>query len=122
MRRLARLVVAGAVAVAALSALGAPASTGATKLVGTTGPSFTISLRKGGKTVKTLPAGKYTITVRDRSADHNLRLRGPRMNKLITSLPFTGTKTVMVRLRKGRYTYLCDPHEFGGMKGTFRVT
>lgn len=79
--------------------------------------------RKQGKSLeKRQTGGAYTITVRDRSVDHHFRLRGPRMNKLITSPPFTGTKTVTVTLRKGRYTYLCDPHEFGGMKGTFRLT
>ncbi len=120
-RRLALLAVAGVAAAALVAALAAPASTKATKLVGTTGPSFTITLRKGGKLVKTLPSGKYAITVHDKSVDHAFRLRGPRLNKLITSVPFTGTKTVTVTLKKGRYTYLCDPHEFGGMTHSFRV-
>jgi plastocyanin len=26
-----------------------------------------------------------------------------------------------VTLKKGRYTYYCDPHEFAGMKGSFTV-
>ena len=94
----------------------------ATKLMGTTGPGFTITLKKGGKLVKTLPHGKYTITVSDRSASHNFRLKGPGLNKQITGLSATGSKTVTVTLKKGRYTYQCDPHVLQGMKKTFRVT
>jgi plastocyanin len=37
-------------------------------------------------------------------------------------VPFKGEKTVMVTLKKGTYTYQCDPHAGGGMKGTFEVT
>ena len=33
------------------------------KLQGDVGPGFTIHLKKAGKTVTTLTAGKYTITV-----------------------------------------------------------
>jgi hypothetical protein len=94
----------------------------ATKLVGVTGPGFTITLKKGGKMVKTLPHGKYTITVQDKSNIHNFRLKGPGLNKQITTLSQTGPKTVTVTLKKGRYTYQCDPHVAQGMKHTFRVT
>jgi len=94
----------------------------ATKLVGTTGPSFTITLKKGGKLVKTLPHGKYTITVQDKSNIHNFRLKGPGLNKQITTLSQKGSKTVTVTLKKGVYTYQCDPHVSQGMKHTFRVT
>ena len=94
----------------------------ATKLAGTTGPGFTITLKKGGKLVKTLPHGKYTITVQDKSNIHNFRLKGPGLNKQITMLSATGSKTVTVTLKKGVYTYQCDPHVLQGMKKTFRVT
>jgi protocatechuate 3,4-dioxygenase beta subunit len=104
-------------------ALAAPTGAmGPTKLVGTTGPSFTITLKKGTATVKTLKAGKYAITVRDKSTAHNFRLKGPGLNKMITSLAFKGTKTVTVSLRTGKYTYQCDPHVALGMKHTFRVS
>ena len=92
------------------------------KLVGVTGPGFTITLKKGGVKVKTLKTGKYTITVNDKSTAHNFRLKGPGLNKQITTLAFKGTKTVTVTLREGRYTYQCDPHVSVGMKGTFRVS
>jgi copper binding plastocyanin/azurin family protein len=109
------------VAVAGAFALAAQASTNATKLVGATGPSFTITLKKAGKMVKTLPAGKYTITVKDKSAAHSFHLRGPGVNKVITGVAFTGSKTVTVTLKKGRYAYFCDPHELSGMKHSFTV-
>ena len=106
------LLAAGLVATLALAApLGATNS--ATKLTGTTGPGFTITLKK---------AGKYTITVMDKSNIHNFRIKGPGLNKQITTLSFKGSKTATVTLKKGTYTYQCDPHASQGMKHTFRVT
>ena len=103
-------------------ALAAPVGAmGPTKLKGTTGPGFTISLKKGTAKVKTLKPGKYSITVQDKSRIHNFRLKGPGLNKQITTLSFLGTKTVTVTLKKGKYTYLCDPHAVQGMKGSFTV-
>ncbi len=109
---------------ATLVAIAAPTSAGmgVTKLKGTTGPGFTITLKKGGKLVKTLPHGKYTITVQDKSNMHNFRLKGPGLNKQITTLSQKATKTVTVTLKKGTYIYQCDPHVLQGMKKTFRVT
>src|SRR5881392_3673802 len=43
-------------------------------LKGVVGPGFTISLKKGGKKVKTLKAGKYRIVVSDKSSFHNFTL------------------------------------------------
>jgi Copper binding proteins, plastocyanin/azurin family len=108
-----------------VAALAFAAPTGAmapTKLKGTTGPGFVITLKKAGKTVRTLKAGKYTITVQDKSIMHNFRLKGPGLNKQITTLSQITTKTVTVTLKKGTYTYQCDPHVAQGMKHTFRVT
>jgi Copper binding proteins, plastocyanin/azurin family len=104
--------------------LSAPAGTSATRLAGTTGPGFTITLKKAGKRVTSLKAGRYTFTVRDRSRDHDFVLVGPGVrNRMITGLAFTGTsKPVTLRLRRGVYTYYCTPHRSQGMKGTFRVT
>jgi len=103
------LVAAGVVAALALAApIGATSSV--TKLTGTVGPGFTITLKKGTATVKTLKPGSYRITVKDKSNMHNFHLKGPGVNKVITSTPFQGTKTVTVKLKKGSYTYVCDPH------------
>lgn len=100
--------------------LSAPASTTATRLTGTTGPGFTITLKKAGRKVVALPAGRYTITVSDKSTIHDFRLKGPGMNKVITGVRFMGTKTVTLTLKSGRYTYVCTPHA-GFMKGAFTV-
>jgi plastocyanin len=109
-----------AVAIAAAAALvvAGPAAA-ATKLVATVGPAFTITLTKGGKKVTSLPAGAYTITVRDKSNFHNFHLRGPGQNKL-TTVAFVGTKTWNVSLKRGKYTFVCDPH-VPAMKGAFTV-
>jgi Copper binding proteins, plastocyanin/azurin family len=94
----------------------------ATKLTGTTGPGFTITLKKAGVRVKTLTPGRYTITVADKSSMHDFRLTGPGITrKLITGLAFKGTKTVTVTLRKGRYEYYCTPHRGVGMRAFFTV-
>jgi hypothetical protein len=89
-------------------------------LNGSVGPGFTISLKSGGKKVTSLRAGSYRIKVRDRADIHNFHLRGPGVNKRITSVYFTGTKSVTLRLRKGTYRYQCDPHS-SDMHGRFKV-
>jgi plastocyanin len=114
-----RMLVAALVGGLALVVVSAAAA--APKLTGTVGPGFTITLTQNGKKVKTLKAGSYSITVTDKSSIHNFRLKGPGVNKEITSVSFRGTKTITVRLRKGTYTYVCDPHA-SFMKGSFKVT
>ena len=88
------------------------------KLSGTVGPGETIVLKKGSARVKTLKAGRYTITVSDRSSEHNFRVRGP--VRQISGIAQTGTKSITLNLKPGRYTYVCDPHS-GDMIGSFRV-
>lgn len=101
-----------------------PASTGFAaprSVVGTVGPGFTISLKFGGKPVTRLKAGvPYRFVVSDRSSIHNFRLRGPGVNRQLTSIAFTGTKSAVLRLRKGSYIFICDPHA-SVMRGSFRV-
>jgi hypothetical protein len=68
-----------------------------------------------------MAAGTYRITVRDKSRLHNFHLRGAGVNKS-TSVPFRGTRTWTVRLRKGKtYRFRCDPHA-SRMKGSLRAT
>jgi protocatechuate 3,4-dioxygenase beta subunit len=102
-------------------ALAAPlgAATSVTKLTGTVGPGFTITLKKGTAKVKTLKPGSYKITVNDKSNIHDFHLTGPGVNKMITTIGFKGTKSVTVKLKKGKYTYRCDPHPT--MVGHFTV-
>ena len=116
---------AAAGALAASLALSAPAlagSTASTPLAGTVGPGFTLKLTKGGTGVKTLKPGSYTLTVKDKSASHDFHIFGPGVAKVVTTVPFVGTKTVTVTLKKGTYTFQCDPHAQSGMKGTFKVS
>ena len=109
-------------AAAALALLLAGTGSAAPKsVVGTVGPGFTISLKFGGKPVTRLKAGvPYRFVVSARSSIHNFRLRGPGVNRELTSVPFTGTKSVVLRLRKGSYTFICDPHA-SVMHGSFRA-
>ena len=118
-----RIALLGAAAVLAGGALTASAvgSAAATKkLAGDVGPGFTIHLKSKGAAVKKLKAGKYSITVTDKSPIHNFRLKGPGVNKEITSVGFTGKKAATVTLKKGKYTFVCDPHA-STMKGSFTV-
>ena len=105
-----------AVVVAALAIPGfVPAATRNNTLIGTDGPGFTITLSK-----KTVKAGSYTIRIQDKSNIHNFHLIGPGVNKL-TSTPRVETKTWTVKLKKGTYKFVCDPHATT-MKGVLRVT
>jgi plastocyanin len=117
-----RLFVSAAVTTALAVALIVVPAWGATApLKGEVGPGFTIDVEKGGKDVKTIKAGKYKIKVEDKSSIHNFHLIGPGLNKK-TSVSFQGQTTWAITLKKGKYTYQCDPHASSGMKGTFRVT
>lgn len=111
----------GIAAASLASAAAAGASPAATALTGTVGPGFTITLAKGGARVSSLTPGSYRITVHDKATVHDFHLFGPGLNKVITRVGFKGTKTVTVTLTSGTYTYQCDPHAAGGMRGTFTV-
>ena len=95
---------------------------GSGALEGETGPGFEIKLRQDGEDVQTLSPGTYTISVEDQSDMHNFHLIGPGVDEEITDVPFEGEKSVSVTLQAGTYTFQCDPHAAGGMKGTFTVS
>jgi hypothetical protein len=85
--------------------------------------SFTISLRTpGGKLVRSLPAGTYTIVVHDYSKLHNFALGSVTQSKRIFTggILFVGTKTYTVTLEPGTYAYACSAHPYT-MNGTFTV-
>jgi plastocyanin len=107
--------------VSAVLVAAATATAATPKLVGTVGPGFTITLKSGGKLVKTLKAGTYAITVQDKASIHDFHLFGAGVNKK-TTVPFIGTQKWTVKLKAGTYTYQCDPHASAGMKATFKVT
>lgn len=124
-----RIMLLAGAALAALALATQIAAKGPTKLKGDVGPGFTIHLKDaGGKAVKTLKPGLYSITVVDKSKIHDFQLEGPGIGKKgkkqITGLKFVGTKTnVLVTLKKGTITFVCTPHrKIPTMKGTFKVT
>jgi plastocyanin len=87
----------------------------------TVGPTFSITLAtKAGKPVTNLKAGAYTFVVRDRAANHNAHIAGPGVDKA-TAVTFVGRKTFKLTLRKGKLTFVCDPHRTG-MKGSVAVS
>ena len=81
---------------------------------GTVGPGFTISMAK-----KPTKAGKIKLVVSDKASDHNFHLKGPGVN-VSTSVSARGTKTFTVTLKKGKYTFVCDPHS-SSMRGSFTI-
>ena len=91
-------------------------------LEGEVGPGFEIEVKQNGEDAETVKAGPYTLKVEDKSDMHNFHLIGPGVDNTVTDVSFKGEKTVTVTLKKGTYTYQCDPHASGGMKGTFEVT
>jgi len=94
------------------------------KLVGTVGPSFTITLKQGSKKVTKLKAGKYAFVVHDKSSIHNFTVeqeKGGKFEKHLTATPFVGTKTVTVTLKKGKWKFYCSNHE-SQMFGFFAVS
>jgi len=112
-----------ATAVAALAAglIGTAGAAAATpKLVASVSDPLNISLTLAGRKVTKLKAGRYTIVVHDRAADHNFHLTGPGVNKT-TSIAGKSTTTWVVTFKKGTYKYLCDPHA-AFMKGSFTVS
>jgi plastocyanin len=119
------LAVAGVASVAAL-----PAAAATTPIfTGSVGPGFTISLAK-----KPTKAGKVTLTIADKSSIHNFHLRGPggrdiaaidaktkkAVKKIDTGVGPVGTRSYILTLAKGTYTFVCDPH-LTSMKGSFTV-
>jgi plastocyanin len=92
----------GGVAVA-LAAFAAPVAA-APALTGTVGPGFTISMNK-----QSVKAGTYTITIHDRANIHDFHLTGPGVN-MKTSVPAVKTTVWKVKLTRGTYHYVCDPH------------
>ena len=123
MRRTARMQCLFLVAVvAAALAAGAGRSAASPKTVnGTVGPGFTIALTMNGKRVTKLQAGTpYRFVVNDRADIHDFHLTGPGLDRVITGVDFTGTKSIVLKLKKGSYRYQCDPHSTF-MHGAFVV-
>jgi plastocyanin len=114
--------VAVAVAVAALAAAGNGSAATPKTVNGTVGPDFTITLTMRGKNVTKLKAGTaYRFVISDQASIHDFHLSGPGVNRVLTGVEFTGTKSFVLTLKKGTYRFLCDPHS-GIMHGRFLVS
>ena len=104
----------------ALAALASPSiALAQTKLIGTVADPGTITLRtEAGAEVTDVPAGTYTIEVRDQSINHNFHLSGPGVDQR-TDVETITTQTWTVTLQdRARYTFVCDPHNTV-MRGSF---
>jgi plastocyanin len=103
----------------AIVAIASPASATAaattSTLTGTVGPGFTISMSK-----KSVKAGTYAITIHDLASIHDFHLTGPGVDKK-TSVSGKGTTKWNVKLKKGTYRFVCDPHRTI-MHGVLTVT
>jgi plastocyanin len=99
-----------------------PVATTPKKLVLTSGPGYTITLKTAaGKAVKSLKLGTYKVVVRDRSSFHDAHIVAPGFDRS-TTVPFVGTKTWKMKLAKtGTLRFLCDPHARQGMRGSARI-
>lgn len=112
-----------AVAIAAMTLVALVVGTGTAapvQVIGTVGPGETIGLTSKGKRVTALKAGSYRFVIRDRSDEHDFRLVGPGTSKVLTGVGFVGTKSVVVKLKKGTYRFFCAPHA-DDMHGGFSV-
>jgi plastocyanin len=92
-------------------------------LNGTVGPGYKISLKINGKPVASLKAGSYRFVVADKAAIHNFVLekkKGGTFERALTTVAFTGTKTVKIKLSPGKWEFYCRPHE-STMHGDFTV-
>ena len=120
-----RIVILAVAGIAALSVIGAATGTSvagaaAPKLVGSVSDPLKISLTQNGKKVTHLKAGNYVIVVQDNASDHDFHLTGAGVNKT-TTVGGKGVFSWNVKLTKGTYTYVCDPHA-SFMKGSFTVS
>lgn len=110
------LTVCGAVVILSVALAGAAFAhvTTTPKLHGTVGPGFTIALAKSGQKVTVLKAGSYLFVIADKSPIHNFtlqRLSGGAFTKQLTSTPFQGTKSITLKLGKGKWEYFCSIHK-----------
>jgi hypothetical protein len=89
-------------------------------LSGSVGPGYAISLKDAeGSAITHLDAGPVTLTVDDKSDEHNFHLRGPGVD-VTTGIDEIGSQTFALSLVDGTYTFVCDAHPTR-MKGSFTV-
>jgi plastocyanin len=119
-RRTWLVVVAGATCMLALVGVAA-AVTHATKLRGSVGPGFGISLRNAeGADVTRVAPGEVELEVEDKADEHNFHLTGPGGVDVGTTVDAVETRTFALTLVDGTYSFICDVHPLT-MKGSFAV-
>lgn len=105
-----------------LAATGSGSAAPAKTVNGTVGPGFTIGLTMQGRNVTKLHAATaYRFVISDQADIHDFHLIGPGIDRVLTGVAFTGTKTFVLRLKKGSYRFMCDPHA-SIMHGRFTVS
>ena len=112
-----RLIAGGLTSILAALALASSTfgAANANTMTGTVGPGYTITMNK-----KTVVAGTYVVTIRDLASIHDFHLTGTGVDKK-TSVSGTGTTKWTVKLKKGTYHFVCDPHRTI-MHGVLKVT
>lgn len=91
------------------------------QLRGSVGPGFTIALSDGsGVPVTHLDPGTFSLTVDDKSDEHDFHLQGPGGVDVATEVDAVGEKTFSLALVDGKYAFFCDAHPTR-MVGTFTV-
>lgn len=98
-----------------------PAVTPPAKLFATVGPGRAISLgTAAGKKTAKVAAGKYVVTVKDKSKTDSFHLSGPGVNKK-TAKAFVGSASWAVTLQAAStYKYWSDAHP--SLKGTLKTS
>ena len=98
-----------------------PPATKPAKLLATVGPGSSISLTTAaGARVRSVPAGAYTVIVRDRSSSDNFHLSGPGVDRK-TGVAYKGTAAWKIAFAKGKaYRFRSDRH--AALAGSFRAT
>jgi plastocyanin len=121
LRKIAFLLVVVALALAAAVGGDAATARGGYDLKGEVYVSFKLEMKDSAdRSLTTVKAGTYRIKIEDKAKIHNFHLTGPGVNKS-TSVGGVAETTWTVRLRPGKYTFLCDAHP-DTMRGSFRVT
>ena len=83
------------------------------RLTATVGPGRVIRV-----SARTVRAGRYVITVNDRTRSENFHLRGPGVNRR-TGVAFRGSARWTLTLRRGTYRFRSD--RTARLRGTLRV-
>jgi hypothetical protein len=74
-------------------------------LAGTVTPSGRVTIAYKGKSVSRLQAGRYTVTVIDKSPSNGFVVKGAHKSAMVTGSPFVGKRSVTLDLTRGRWSF-----------------